>query len=378
MTDYPNRSGEDQTQGASGSQHASNPQNQSRASGLGDIKDKATQDFAEIREAAEAQARTALDKSSEMAAEKKNLIADQLAGVAAALQKVGGEMKDGETAMVGRYASDLGGSAKRLAEDLKNRDMSEIVSMAEDFGRRQPVAFLGLAAIAGLAASRFVTASGSRHRATSRMGEGAGTSANPMAGRQTVREVTPSARPTPQAGHSTTGQATTGQSSTGNMQPKGSQAASSSGMGLRTPGVSGAGQSGMGQSGAGQSGAGQSGAGQAGQSGTTSSQSGFGQGSASQGSSAQGAGGQSSSRPASGMEATGIGGSGLGTSRDRPSSSADTPTLNPSGPNPHPQQPGRVQIGETAIGQSSASPAQPNGQSSTRPSNLSNEGRSNV
>lgn len=370
MTDYPNRSGEGQTQGTSASQHASNPQNQSRASGLGDIKDMATQDFAEIREAAEAQARTALDKSTEMAAEKKNLIAEQLKGVAEALQKVGSEMKGGETAMVGRYASDLGGSAKRLAEDLKNRDMGEIVSMAEDFGRRQPVAFLGLAAIAGLAASRFVIASGSRHRASTRMGEGAGTSANPMAGRQTVREVTPSPRPTPQAGHSTTGQ-----SSTGSTNPQGSQAASSSGMGLRTPGVSGAGQSGAGQSGMGQSG-------------TTSSQSGFGQGSASQGSSAhgssgqgssgQGAGSPSSSRPASGMEATGIGGTGLGTSRDRPASSPDTPTLSPSAPSTGSQQAGRVQLGETAIGQSSASPAQPNGQSSTRPSNQSNEGRSNV
>lgn len=346
MTDYPNRSGEGQSQGTSASQ-TTGMQSESRSTGLGDIKEKATQDFREIREAAEAQARSALDKSTEMAAEKKNLIAEQLSGVAEALQKVGSEMKNGETAMVGRYAADLGGSAKRLAEDLKNRDMGEIVSMAEDFGRRQPVAFLGLAAIAGLAASRFVMASGSRSRAAARMGEGANTSANPMAGRQTVREVIPTARPTQQAGHSTTGQ-----SSTGATERQGSQAAASSGMGLRTPGVSGAGQSGYGQ-----------------QSGTTSSQSGFGQGSSAS---------SSSSRPAGGMEATGIGGSGLGTSRDRPASSADTPTLNPSGPNPHPRESGRVQIGETAIGQSSASPAQPNGQSSTRPSNLSSEGRSNV
>ena len=344
MTDYPNRSGEGQSQGASASQNTYNTQSENRAAGLGDIKEKATQDFREIREAAEAQARTAHDKSTEMAAEKKNVNDEQLAGGDAALQKVGGEMKNGETAMVGRYASDLGGSAKRLAEDLKSRDMGEIVSMAEDFGRRQPVAFLGLAAIAGLAASRFVLASGSRGRANARMGEGANTSANPMAGRQTVREVIPSARPTQQAGHSTTSQ------SSGGSDRSASQASASSGTGLRTPGASGADQSGYGQ-----------------QSGTTSSQSGYGQGSSVSG---------STSRPAGGMEATGIGGTGLGTSRDRPASSTDTPTLSPSAPNP--QQSGRVQIGETAIGQSSASPAQPNGQSSTRPSNLSNEGRSNV
>lgn len=43
--------------------------------------------------------------------------------------------------------------------------------MAEDFGRKQPLAFLSMAAIAGLAASRFLTSSapksgGSQVRAT--------------------------------------------------------------------------------------------------------------------------------------------------------------------------------------------------------------------
>jgi hypothetical protein len=351
MTDYQNRSGDGQTHGASASQSASNTRDERQAVGLGDLQEKATQDFRDIRQTAEAQARAALDKStemaSEMASEKKNLIAEQLSGVAQALEKVGGEMQSGETAIVGRYAKDLGGSARRLAEDIKNRDMGEIASMAEDFGRRQPVAFLGLAAIAGLAASRFVMASGSRQRAASRMGQGAGasTSANPMAGRETVREVTPSQpRPTPQAGHSSTGQSSTGQGLGAGSSTAGAQRAGSTGSST---------QSGFGQSG------------------TGASQSGFGQGSSSQSSS-----GQSGAR--SGMEATGIGGTGLGTSRDRPASSADTPTLNPSGPNPHPRETGRVQIGETAIGQSSATPAQPNGQSSTRPSTTSSEGRSNV
>lgn len=131
--------------------------------GLSDLQDRATKDLSEIKHAAKDQAQQALDKTSEMAAEQKNFIATQLGAVASALEKVGGELNQGDGKAVGRYASDLGGSAKRLAADLKDRDMREIASMAEDFGRKQPLAFLGLAALAGLAASRFVTASAERH-----------------------------------------------------------------------------------------------------------------------------------------------------------------------------------------------------------------------
>lgn len=349
MTDYPTTSGDGQNRGASASQTDSGTHSERQASGLGSLQEKAAQDFSEIREAAKNQASQALDKSAEMAAEKKNYVAEQLSGVAEALEKVGGEMKDGEYGMIGRYARDLGGSARRLATDLKNRDMSEVVSMAENFGRRQPVAFLGLAALAGLAASRFVTASAHRHgsHGTARTGAGAMTSANPMAGRANEfasgSGATNPSNPAPQASHSTTGQSSAGQSS-------GTQAGGS--------------QSGMGQTGAGQAGASRS-------SGLPGGPSPFSQDASRSGSGAD----QGTSRPAGGMEATGIGGTGLGTSRDRPSSSTDTPTLSPSGPNPHPA--GRVSIGETSVGQSSVSPASPQGQSN-RPNNSSNEGRSHV
>ena len=47
----------------------------------------------------------------------------------------------------------------RFADKVKDKDLREIAGIAEDFGRRQPLAFLGLAAVAGLAASRFMMAS---------------------------------------------------------------------------------------------------------------------------------------------------------------------------------------------------------------------------
>ncbi len=49
-----------------------------------------------------------------------------------------------------------------LAKQMEGRDLGEVATMAEEFGRKQPLAFLGIAALAGLAASRFLTASAKR------------------------------------------------------------------------------------------------------------------------------------------------------------------------------------------------------------------------
>lgn len=122
---------------------------------------KAKEDLQQVREVAEGHAQTAMDKSAEFATEQKNFVARQLGSVASALEKVGEELGN-ENQTMGHYARDLGSSARNLADSIKDRDLGEVASLAEDFGRRQPVAFLGLAALAGFAASRFVTASTNR------------------------------------------------------------------------------------------------------------------------------------------------------------------------------------------------------------------------
>lgn len=362
MTDYPDKSRDGQNERAFSSQATSGTGTGSDRQGasFSDLQQKATQDFSEIKDAAMAQASQALDKSAEMAAEKKNVVADQLAGVAEALVKVGDEMKGGDYGMVARYARDLGNSAERLARDLKNRDMSEVVSLAESFGRRQPVAFLGIAAIAGLAASRFVTASARRTGTQSSAGrplgrgEGAETSANPMAGRlkpHKTGEATgtgATASATPQAGQSTTGQ---------------------SSQGLASSGQSSQGQSAQGQSSHGQSASGQPGSGRTAGENRPIAPSSW----QSESRPVTGGEGASSARPAGSGEGTGIGGSGLGTSPNRPSSSTDTPTLSPSAPSAYP--PGRVSIS----GSGSTSSDNPGTPGQTYNSiNSSNEGRSNV
>lgn len=124
-----------------------------------DVKRKAKEDYDAVRKMAESGARKAMEKASDMADQQKTFAADQINQIASALEKVGSELQSGSNGGVGRYVGDLGSSARNFAERVKDKDMSQIAGMVEDFGRRQPLAFLGIAAIAGLAASRFLIAS---------------------------------------------------------------------------------------------------------------------------------------------------------------------------------------------------------------------------
>ncbi len=127
-----------------------------------DLRQTLSEDVQTIKEVAQDQISSVSDKAKDAAADQKNFLAKQLAGVAAALEKVGGELQAGDQADIGRMTRGIGSSIQRFANDIQDRKMSEVAGMAEDFGRKQPFAFLGMAAIAGLAASRFLTASARR------------------------------------------------------------------------------------------------------------------------------------------------------------------------------------------------------------------------
>lgn len=123
------------------------------------LRDKIDQDIASVKDAAQDVAHRAADKASEVADRQKGYAAEQIGKVAGALERVGEELKSDDAGAIGGYASQLGVSARQFADKVKDKNLSEIAGIAADFGRRQPLAFLGLAAIAGLAASRFMMAS---------------------------------------------------------------------------------------------------------------------------------------------------------------------------------------------------------------------------
>ena len=127
-----------------------------------DLKRKATDDFGTVKDKAKEQLQEASGKVEEVASKQKNIAARYAASIGTALEKVGAEMQSGDDAQVGRYAKELGSTVKSYAKEIEDRELREVANMAEDFGRRQPLAFLCVAALAGLAASRFLTASAHR------------------------------------------------------------------------------------------------------------------------------------------------------------------------------------------------------------------------
>ncbi|MEZ2126166.1 MULTISPECIES: nutrient deprivation-induced protein [unclassified Sinorhizobium] len=128
------------------------------------IKELLQEDFSDLKQAAEDKTTEISQAATRAAAEQKNFAARHVSNVAVAMKKIGTELEQSDEAEIGRYARQMGDSVERFARDIKDRKIGEIASMAEDFGRRQPVAFLGIAAMAGFAASRFLGASAGRAR----------------------------------------------------------------------------------------------------------------------------------------------------------------------------------------------------------------------
>ena len=129
------------------------------------IKDEALSQFDVVKDQAQSQISEATDKAKSFAGEQKDAAGEQLSGVADAISKVAKELQD-QPAIAG-YANDLAGGIKRVSETVKSRNVDELLAMAEDFGRTQPVAFLGAAALAGFVASRFMLSSANRRKSTS-------------------------------------------------------------------------------------------------------------------------------------------------------------------------------------------------------------------
>ncbi|WP_423066976.1 hypothetical protein [Devosia sp. CN2-171] len=130
-------------------------------SDLTQLGDEVKQQAAAIGEEAVTQLADATEKAKGIASDQKDLLADQLGGVSGALQKVAGELETkGEPG--GRYVRMLADGADKLTSTVRDNDVDQIIGIAQDFGRKQPAAFMGAAALLGFIASRFVLASASR------------------------------------------------------------------------------------------------------------------------------------------------------------------------------------------------------------------------
>ncbi|WP_424929755.1 hypothetical protein [Amaricoccus tamworthensis] len=128
----------------------------------------------EIRSSAEKVTETVTSEAAAYAKSAKSTTADEISDVASALRTAADELRSGSPQA--RTFSQIADGLADASEALRDRDLGETVSDVNNFARRNPLAFLGGAALVGFAATRFAKAS-SGTSANSGPGYGAATDA---------------------------------------------------------------------------------------------------------------------------------------------------------------------------------------------------------
>jgi hypothetical protein len=123
-------------------------------------KQKAGELVEQAKSAARDVTQNAASAAADQAAAAKSSVADEMSGVASALRTAAREMRSGspQERTFGQIAEGLADAS----ESMRNKDLSEMAQDISGFARKNPLVFLGGAALIGFAATRFAKASGAR------------------------------------------------------------------------------------------------------------------------------------------------------------------------------------------------------------------------
>ncbi|GGB30528.1 hypothetical protein [Allosediminivita pacifica] len=121
-----------------------------------DVKRSAERLGEDARGAAEQVSARAQKEAMEQAERAKGGAASEMSGIASALRTAAQEMRSGspQERTFGQVAESLAGAS----DALRDRDLGELAGDVSAFARRNPLGFLGGAALAGFAATRFAQA----------------------------------------------------------------------------------------------------------------------------------------------------------------------------------------------------------------------------
>ncbi|WP_137178611.1 hypothetical protein [Roseomonas sp. AR75] len=134
-----------------------------------------------VKEEGAAVLETAKARASEAAEQGVKQGARQVGGVARAIHRAADELEK-ESPELARTIHDAAGRVDGMARALRERSPRDLLRTAEDFARRQPLAFFGVATLAGFALARFARASADHHHETThgRMQPGITPESGPM------------------------------------------------------------------------------------------------------------------------------------------------------------------------------------------------------
>ncbi len=134
-----------------------------------EAKDSLTRSAEKGRERLESGVQDAKREAADRSEDAKNSVAEEIGRTGDALDTAAGELDEGSIQQqLLREAAD---GLTRISGSMKNKNLGDIVADLSDFGRRNPAAFIGGAALAGFAFARFARAS-TAPRATSSYGPG--------------------------------------------------------------------------------------------------------------------------------------------------------------------------------------------------------------
>lgn len=130
--------------------------------------DKAAEISADVKKKAEELTEETLSeakrKTQHFADKQKGAAAQQLGGVAHAIGAAADDLDAQDRDTMAYYTRKASENIERISNAVSENSVDEIVGSVEDFARRQPVAFLGGAVLAGFALARFAKSSSERRR----------------------------------------------------------------------------------------------------------------------------------------------------------------------------------------------------------------------
>ncbi len=121
------------------------------------VKDAAGSAAEGLKARSQDAADTVASEAAGYANQAKGTAADEMKGVASALRTAADELRSGSPQE--RTFSQIADGLADASEAVRDQDLSEMVSSVTGFARRNPLVFLGSAALIGFAATRFAKAS---------------------------------------------------------------------------------------------------------------------------------------------------------------------------------------------------------------------------
>jgi len=120
--------------------------------------EKLKEQASELADAAKNMASQATDKLKETVSEQKGAGAEYIGTLAETMRRAAREF-DNDLPIAGRYIRKAAAQVETVSDSIKTGDFNDLIENAQTFARRQPTAFLGLAALAGFMAVRFLKSS---------------------------------------------------------------------------------------------------------------------------------------------------------------------------------------------------------------------------